>query len=379
MKFVLLIVKIYLFSVALCFAQDSDSLLVPFTGGNNILESYKKLEPDNSKWHSNLSYDMDSGNVIFTVHCIGNDSIKVNLNDLLEPYGSDHGVDPGITIKFHTTNEKMPLDKLMEYIRRIRPMEEKVSILNERPPIIFNICELSHQNHKKRTNRILQLNQHELLSKNWSIKSFYNWKVLRDFLKQNPSIKVNLVKDVYIPAGNITEYMVVRCPLDYTKIEKTENENNVQDDNKQCAEIKFVKELGLITLTLTNPYKMNVCYNLDDLLGEKQNTGYFSKRFRFTTIEEFENDKVKDNIAFFDMKEPFLEDISQRIIVLKKNECITKIIKITDLPIWKQLQSTMQKNKEEEYIIWFPIRYKKDKQIIIDFASLKVNYQSIFD
>jgi len=50
------------------------------------------------------------------------------------------------------------------------------------------------------------------------------------------------------------------------------------------------------------------------------------------------------------------------------------------LPIGASLNSATQKDKKEEYeeyIVWFPVRYKKEGQIITDFATLKVNRELI--
>jgi hypothetical protein len=336
----------------------------------------KRVDHNTLTWKSNFTFDPQTGFIFLSVNCLSDTSIQINLNKLFHQFTDEKKIDPGFEIMVHHGNKKMPLPELMAYMKSIEPLEEKLLLINKR-----NINFLNHQNYipkNIKTYRTIQLKKNESISCVWRINILYNWSKIYDYLKQYSDIKVDLTKDVIIQRhDNTLEYMLKRCPINYQVLKNIDKEPYTPSKSHEFASIKINKFYGMIDVTIKNLEQKNLCYNLDDVLGRNNNE--FGKRFRFTTSAEFENIKTKKNTDFFNIENPFPEAGLQRIVCLKKDECITKTIKIIDLPIQKQLQSTMQKNKNEEYIIWFPIRYKKDEQIIIDFAFLKVNYKSIFD
>jgi hypothetical protein len=359
-----------------CFGHEPENESRVYSENFDLAIPFQKADHNNFDWKSDLSFDENSGRIILSAACLSNKLIKIELDNLFYSDWIKNDNDPGFDIMVHHSDTKMTLTELGEYKKSIEPFEKKLRVLNERPVITYIAGSLGQKDNIYRT---LLLNKNESICKTWSIKELYNWLRLRDFLKQYPDIQVDIVKGVIVQVHRdkeYKEYMLKRLPLNYQVLKNIDKEPYTPSKSYELASIKINKFYDAIDVTIKNPEQKNLCYNLDDVLGKNNNE--FGKRFHFTTSAEFENIKTKRNTDFFNIENPFPEDGLQRIVCLEKDECITKTIKIADLPIQKQLQSTMQKNKEEEYIIWFPIRYKKNEQMIIDFASLKVNYKSIF-
>ncbi|MDR2754067.1 MAG: hypothetical protein LBC20_00030 [Planctomycetaceae bacterium] len=371
---------IYLFCIVCCVAQETRQNIHIESNNVHLMPSMKRVDHNNLNWRSNFTFDSQTGFIFLSVTCLSDAPIQIDVNKLFKEFTftDSINIDTGFDIKIHHDNKKMDLVELMEYFKSIEPVEEKLSEINGRDIMMFFEHRYPTISQTKKLHRFIQLKKNESISRVWRINHLFKWSQIYDFLKQHPDSKFDLTKFVSIQRHDDTqEYMLKRCLITYAVLKNINNDLSVPLESNELASIKINKFYGTIHVTITNLEQKILCYNLDDMLGKNNNE--FGKRFHFTTLAEFENIKTKKNTDFFNIKNPFPEDELQRIVCLEKDECITKTIKITDLPILKQLQSTMQKNKEEEYIIWFPICYKKNEQIIIDFASLKVNYKSIFD
>ena len=325
---------------------------IPWVRNLSLLKDMQRPGHNNGYWTSDLLFDSRTGEISLSVTCLADKAIQICLGRLFDPYmpyNSKKEIDPDFEIQPHYNNRKMEWDELMAYMETMSPIEKRLLDVNERifryiagslPPFVH---------------RFVDLHEGETVSRKWKINSLHNWDKIRDYLKQYPD-KVDITKSVLVLKEGQIEYMLKRCPIDYSSIRGAERRSATSRSPSvsiRNSSLTLDPKTGDLTVTLFHEVPdpstaSSVRVNLDESFGYKEDKRNFFAAF---TAKSPKTDEIKAEQDF-----PSSEPGEFRIFDLEDNESVGKECKIWEISIWPQLVESLQANRAERFTLRYPVR-----------------------